>query len=379
LIVNILILNEAVLTQLIKLNIDLGSRSYPIYMTGDYSGLPKCLHSAKVGEKIVIITDKNVDIYQSKECIQVLNEAGFHVDKYVIEAGERSKNLDVVKGIYEFLVEKKLDRNSTVVALGGGVVGDITGFVAATFLRGIQFVQVPTTLLAQADSSVGGKVGVDFLGAKNLIGSFYQPKLVYINVNSLKTLPKPDFISGLAEVIKHGIIKDSEFYEYLDYNSKKILDYDEDVLLYMAKINCSIKGSVVEKDEREKELRAILNFGHTIGHAIESIMNFKMLHGECVSLGMVGALKIAQSLEMLDKSVVENVERLLERVGLPIRFEGIDVDKVYNQMFYDKKVQDNKLMFVLPRKIGEVVLINVEDEDIIKQAIYDLGRVPTQK
>lgn len=347
---------------MIKLNIDLGQRSYPIYITTNYDGIGKTIDDAALKGKLVLITDTNVDSCQADECMKAFESSGLDVEKFVIEAGEKNKNLDTIREIYNFLITLKLDRNATIIALGGGVVGDITGFVAATFLRGVNFVQIPTTLLAQSDSSVGGKVGVDFKGHKNIIGSFYQPKLVYINVNSLKTLPKRELCSGLGEVVKHGIIKDEEFYEYIDENAEKILNLDQRVLQYIVKVNCSIKGSVVEKDEKESGLRAILNFGHTIGHAIETVMDFNLLHGECVSLGMVGAFRLANYLDLIDDTTTEKVKTTLEKIDLPVSLKGIDVDKVYNQMFYDKKIVGDKLKFILPRKkIGEVIQCTLED------------------
>ncbi|HEX9060822.1 MAG TPA: 3-dehydroquinate synthase [Clostridia bacterium] len=357
---------------MIKVNIDLGERSYPIYITSGYDNLGKCIHSAKIQGKVVIITDSNVDVHQAGRCCEALLKEGCEPHKYVIEAGEKSKNLDTVRDIYKFLIGLKLDRQSTIIALGGGVTGDISGFVAATFLRGINFVQIPTTLLAQADSSVGGKVGVDFEGSKNIIGAFYQPKFVYMNVDSLRTLPERDLKSGLAEIIKHGVIKDADFLDYIDYNAKKIFSFDEDVLQYLAKANCSIKGSVVEQDEKESGLREILNFGHTIGHAIETISGFDLLHGECVALGMVAACKMAVYMELAEEEVLKKVVGVLDKTGLPVSLPGIDVDMVYNQMFLDKKVKNGKLTFVLPRKIGEVVQLGIDDEALIKRVIREL-------
>jgi 3-dehydroquinate synthase len=271
------------------------------------------------------------------------------------------------------MIECKLDRTSTLVALGGGVVGDMTGFAAATYMRGINFVQVPTTLLAQADSSVGGKTGVDYDGHKNIIGAFYQPKLVYINVNTLKTLTKRDVSAGLAETIKHGIIMDQEFFEYIDYNLPKIFNFDENTLQYIAKMNCSIKGKVVEQDEKEDDLRAILNFGHTIGHAIETVQKFELLHGECVSIGMVGAFRLAKYLELVTEDTISKIKSTLVKAGLPVEIKGLDVDSVYNQMFYDKKVKDNNIKFVVPRRIGEVFQCIIEDSELIKKVLIDLS------
>lgn len=358
--------------EVIKLNVNLGEKSYPIYVATDFSDLARALTSARISGKIVIITDGNIDVCYSDVCVSALSSAGYEVFKYVIPAGEKSKNLDTVRDIYKFLIGLKLDRHSILIALGGGVVGDITGFAAATFLRGINFIQVPTSLLAQADSSVGGKVGVDFEGSKNIIGAFYQPRFVYINVNTLKTLPERELHSGMAEVLKHGLILDADFFEYIDYNIKKIYDFDENVLMYMTKMNCSIKGKVVELDEKESDLRAILNFGHTIGHAVESESGFRLLHGECVSIGIVGAYKLAQYLEMVDEQTVMQVTCTLEKVGLPIKAKGLDVQKVYSRMFHDKKVKDSKLTFVLPKKIGEVIQISLDNEELIKTVLGEI-------
>lgn len=357
---------------MVKINVNLAERSYPIYITTDYENLGKCIQGARIGSKLVLITDTNVDRAQAEDCLKALNGLGFEVHKFVIQAGEQNKNLDTVRDIYKYLMGLRLDRKATLIALGGGVVGDITGFVAATFLRGIHFVQVPTTLLSQADSSVGGKVGVDFEGSKNIIGAFYQPKFVYINVNTLRTLSKRELTAGFGEVVKHGIIMDPDFFEYIEYNIKKLYSFDPDALQYLTKINCSIKARVVEEDEKESGLRAILNFGHTIGHAIESVSNFELLHGECVAIGMVGAFKLARHYEMVEEAAVVRVIDVLQKVGLPTRYEKMDVEKVYQQMFYDKKIANNKLNFILPKAIGEVVECSVEDEQLIKRVLNEL-------
>lgn len=294
------------------------------------------------------------------------------VFKYVIEPGEKSKTLDTVRDIYAFLMDCRLERNSVLIALGGGVVGDITGFVAATFLRGINFVQVPTTLLAQADSSIGGKVGIDFQGSKNIIGSFYQPSFVYANVSTISTLPEREIRNGLAETIKHGLISDGDFFDYIEYNIKKIFSTDTNVLQYIAKTNCRIKGEIVAKDERESGLRAILNFGHTIGHAVESTSDFRLMHGECVSLGIIGAYKIALKLGMVTQKELGKVSGALEKSGMPVKIDGVDPELVYRQMYYDKKIKDGMLKFILPKGIGSVVQCTVENEDIIKDVLDEL-------
>lgn len=354
------------------MNLNLGDRGYPIYISTDFAGLGRAMASARLAGKVAVVTDSNVEAFYCADCVKILTEAGFDVTSYVVEAGEKSKNLDTVKDIYSYLSELRLDRQSTLVALGGGVIGDITGFAAATFLRGINFVQVPTTLLAQADSSVGGKVGVDFEGNKNIVGAFYQPRFVYINVNTLRTLPVRELRSGLAETIKHGLILDADFYDYVDYNIKKIFGFDENVLQYLAKMNCSIKGSVVEQDEKEKGLRAILNFGHTIGHAVESVSEFSLLHGECISVGMAGAYRLALALEMTDERTLLKITGTFEKAGLPVRLPGFNVNAVYERMFHDKKVRGGKLNFVLPKAIGEVIQCSLENEELIKKVLSEL-------
>ncbi len=359
---------------MIKLNINLKERSYPIYVTNNFVGIGKCMAALKAEGKVAVITDTNVAKIYLQPCMDILKEAGYDAYSFVIEAGEEHKNLDTVKDIYRFLIKSKFDRKSSLLALGGGVTGDITGFVAATFLRGINFIQLPTTLLAQVDSSVGGKTGIDFDGSKNMVGAFYQPRLVYINVATLKSLPERQLRSGMAEVVKHGIIADAEFYEYVDYNVNRILKREEDVLQYMVKANCSIKGKIVEEDEKESGLRSILNFGHTIGHAIESVSNFSLLHGECVSVGMAGAFRIAKKLGLVDDSLIERVEETLGKIGLPVKVSGLDAREVYEQMFHDKKVRQGKLLFVLPKRIGEVIQCFIDDEGLIMDVLGEIIR-----
>ncbi|HOJ10539.1 MAG TPA: 3-dehydroquinate synthase [Clostridiales bacterium] len=355
-----------------SLKIGLGDRSYPIYITTDYSFIGECLKKAGIDGKLVVITDHNVDKYQSADFMRVLQTSGYSAEKYVLEPGENSKKLGTLESIYRYLIRMKLDRKSALIAFGGGVVGDITGFAASTYLRGIDFIQVPTTLLAQADSSVGGKTGIDFEGAKNIIGSFYQPRLVYINVNSLRTLPVREMRAGLAEVIKHGVIQDRKFFYYIHNNIDKIFNYDEEVLKYMSKINCSIKGNVVEQDEKENDMRAVLNFGHTIGHAIESVSKFTFLHGECVSVGMIGSCKMSQYMGMISENVTTHIAETLKKAGLPVKVNGIDREIVYQTLFYDKKIKKGKLLFILPKDIGEVVQRFVDDEDLIKRVLSEV-------
>ncbi len=357
---------------MVKLNLNLGERGYPIYIATDINGLGKACSDARLRGKMLIVTDTNVERYYSADCARELENMGAEVSVYVIPAGEQNKTLETVSGIYRKLIDLKADRNSTLVALGGGVTGDITGFAAATFMRGIHFIQIPTSLMAQADSSIGGKTGVDFEGSKNMVGAFYQPRFVYININTLRTLPERELRSGLAEVLKHGLILDADFFAYIEYNIEKIFNFDENVLAYLTKMNCKIKGMVVEQDEREEGLRELLNFGHTIGHAVESESGFTMLHGECVSVGMAGAYRLAFKLGMIDESLAERVEKMLKKIGLPVKASGMDAQKIFNRMFYDKKVKDGRLSFVLPKQIGEVIRCTFDNEALLREVLDEL-------
>ena len=241
------------------------------------------------GRKLCIVSDSNVAPLYAKHIEEQLLKTGNKVFTFVFEAGEANKNLDTVEDVYEFLIKNHFDRKDMLVALGGGVVGDLTGFTAATYLRGISFIQVPTSLLAQVDSSIGGKTGVDFRAYKNMVGAFYQPKLVYMNISVLKSLSDRLFNSGFGEIIKHGLIKDAAYYEWLRDNISNIKSRNSDALEQMIYVSCNIKREVVEKDPKEKGDRALLNYGHTLGHAIEKLMDFKLYHGECVTLGMIAA------------------------------------------------------------------------------------------
>lgn len=351
--------------------VNLGERSYQIHISPSFENLSEILVPYKQS-KVLVVTDSNVDGLYSNLCIEQIEKAGLQAFKFVFPAGEESKNLKTVSDIYKYCKENKFERKDIIIALGGGVAGDMAGFAAATYLRGIDFIQVPTSVIAQCDSSVGGKVGVDFEGSKNIIGAFHQPKTVYININTLKTLPEREFISGLAEVVKHGVIRDEDFFKYLEENVRGILHKREDTLSHIVKTNCSIKAGVVEIDERESGLRAILNFGHTVGHAVESESGFALLHGECVSLGMAAACSIAKKMGMLDNEASDRVVSLLERLNLPVRHKGLDVERVFAQMYYDKKIAGGRLTFVLPVRIGEVVQSREVSDGIIKEAIMEL-------
>ena len=259
---------------------------YDIFFANDFNSLPELLAGQGIADRrVCIVTESNVAPLYLDEIRNQLDGKCKELISIIFEAGESQKNLDTVKMIYEKLILAKFDRKDLLVALGGGVTGDITGFTAATYLRGIDFVQIPTSLLAQVDSSIGGKTGVDFDSYKNMVGAFHMPKLVYINVSTLTTLSDEQFISGMGEIIKHGLIKDSAYFDWLIENHDRILARDKDVLMEMIRVSCNIKRVVVENDPTEKGDRALLNFGHTLGHAIERYLDLKLSHGACVGIG----------------------------------------------------------------------------------------------
>lgn len=352
-----------------RLRVDLGRNSYDICITDSFSGLPDELKGINAPRKLLVVTDSNVHNLYAEEVNTLLNDNGFDSTVCVFDAGEENKGMDTILEICRSCIENGLDRKSMIIALGGGVVGDMAGFASAIYMRGIDFVQIPTTLLSQSDSSVGGKTGIDFMESKNILGAFHQPKLVYMNVNTLKTLPEIEFISGMGEVIKHGIIRDEKFYNFLKENKNEVKSLNPDVLIKMAKRNCSIKADVVEQDEKENGLRAILNFGHTIGHAVESSFNFTKTHGECVGIGMVAVSYIAYKRNMISLELLSDIENTLKNYGFDVRMKIKSAEDVYSFMQKDKKKTEGKLKFVLPVSVGEVIQTRDVSDDEIFEAI----------
>jgi 3-dehydroquinate synthase len=340
-------------------SVQLENRSYAIKIApGLLQKLGGECARLKLGDRCAIITDTNVGKFFAKPVYESLLKAGFEPVLITVPAGETAKSLKSAQSCYDQLALHKLERKSFIVALGGGVVGDLAGFVAATYLRGIQFVQVPTTLLAQVDSSVGGKTGVNLKAGKNLVGAFYQPRLVLCDLETLKTLPEREFISGLAEVIKYGIIYDAKLFAQLERELPKILKRDEKILAPVIARCCEIKAEVVSQDETENGLRAILNFGHTIGHAIENSFGYgKFLHGEAISIGQVAAAKLSAKILGLPQCDVERIENLFARAGLPvqIKLNSAQRKKLFDAMMLDKKASRGEIKFVLAEKIGRVV------------------------
>lgn len=321
--------------------------------------------------KALVVTDRHVASPHADVVFKSLAKARWHVARIELEPGEQTKSLAVVSRIYDELVDIKADRQTIVVAVGGGVVGDVAGFAAATYARGIPFVQVPTTLLAQVDSSVGGKVGINHLRGKNLIGAFHQPIGVFIDSTTLETLPERDYRSGLAEVIKYGVILDSDFFEFLESNTDGINRRAPEVLRHLIAQSCRLKAQIVERDEYEVTgLRAVLNYGHTFAHAYEALTGYgELLHGEAVSIGMVHASRLAERLNRIDEKTCERQKRLLEAVGLPARLPSgtrLDVETILDRMRLDKKSVGGALRFVLPTRIGHVELVDGVREDDVR-------------
>ena len=340
---------------------------YDIVFSADFDDLITELSGFHIAErKVAVITDTNVKELYGEQIMALLDGNCKKSVLYAFGAGEGHKTLDPVKDIYRFLIEEKFDRKDLLLALGGGVTGDITGYTAATYLRGIDFIQIPTTLLAQADSSIGGKTGVDFEGYKNMVGAFYMPKLVYMNVSTLKTLSDRQFYSGFAEIMKHGLIKDAFFYEWLLDHMYEICDREPETLLEMVEKSSLIKKLVVEKDPTEKGDRALLNFGHTIGHAIEKYKNFTMTHGECVALGAVAAAFISWKHEWLSMEEYYEIRDMFVPFNLPISIEGIDPEEILRLTKSDKKVEGDHIKFILLKKVGKAVIDKtVSDQDIL--------------
>ena len=346
---------------------------YDIVFEQDFAALRSELEQFQIADKkLCIITDSKVNHLYSEEVCEVLKDKCKAVVVFSFPDGEKSKNLDTVKDIYEFLIQHKFDRKDMLFALGGGVVGDITGFAAATYLRGIDFVQIPTTLLAQVDSSVGGKTGVDFDQYKNMVGAFYMPKLVYMNLSVLKTLDDRQYYAGMGEVMKYGLIKNASFYEWILDNMYEIHERDMDTLEDMVVKSCTYKKLVVEKDPTEKGERAILNFGHTIGHAIEKAKNFELLHGECVALGCVAAAFISWKRELLSMEEYYEIRDMFVPFNLPITIDDIDPNEILRLIASDKKVEGDKIKFILLKKVGKAIIDTSVTKDEIMSGIQEI-------
>mgnify|MGYP000850272541 FL=1 len=342
------------------MRVELGDRSYDIRIGNNWmTQFADLLHFIPKTSRIILITDENVFHLAGDRLLNILRQADFQVESAVIAGGEGCKNLATTAGLHEQMVEFGLDRKSTVLALGGGIVGDIAGFVAATYMRGITYVQIPTTLLAQVDSSVGGKTGVNLPQGKNLVGAFYQPALVFIDVAFIKTLPEREYLTGLAEVIKYGIIWDLEFFNYLENNLTRIMSRDSECLMHIVSRCCSIKAEVVAQDETESGLRALLNLGHTFGHAFENLTNYEQFtHGEAVGIGIIYAARLAHNLGLLPQPDEDRIENLIVRAGLPVSYGNLNGADIIAQMHKDKKNIGGRMQLILPTGLGISQIFN---------------------
>jgi 3-dehydroquinate synthase len=357
------------------ISVQLGSQAYSIVVErGALQRAGSLLRDLRVGRRAALVTSPDILRIYGKPVADHLREAGLEVTVVEIPDGEAAKQLAVAERCWSALLEAGLDRTSTVLALGGGAVGDLAGFVAATFMRGVNFVQLPTTVLAQVDASIGGKTAIDHPKAKNLIGAFYQPRLVVTDTLTIGTLSEREFRSGLAEVVKHGIVLDADYFALLEREVARVLARDPEILEEVIGGSCRLKASVVERDERESDLRAVLNYGHTVGHALEASTGYgRWTHGEAVALGMVAEARLAQRLGLASEETTNRQRRLLEAVGLPTRAGGIDVEAVLSAMTRDKKSRDGQVPFVLAPEIGAFKVIYGIGRDDVRAVVGGLA------
>lgn len=347
-----------------------GQAIYDIVMSQSFDDLAQEVKRLGVAERrICIVTDSNVAELYLPQVEAILRECSRQVISFVFPAGEENKNLKIVQKVYETLIQNHFDRKDLLVALGGGVVGDLCGYAAATYLRGVAFIQIPTTLLSQVDSSIGGKTGVDFDAYKNMVGAFHMPKLVYTNVSTLLTLPEEQFTSGMGEIIKHGLIKEKAYYQWLAEHRLQIVERDLDICMEMIEQSDDIKRKVVEEDPTEQGDRALLNFGHTLGHAIEKLMNFKMLHGHCVAVGLLAAAWMSERRGAISREEVLDLKETMEAFHMPVQIADIDVEHVIEATKNDKKMDGNAIKFILLKEVGCAVVDRQVTEEEMKKGL----------
>ena len=348
-----------------------GRDAYRIVPADNIEGLARCMKElGSESLRVCVVTDSNVEKLYLKEVLDSLKGSCRELSSYTIPAGEENKNLDEIRKLYVHLIAHGLDRRDILIALGGGVTGDMTGFAAATYLRGIRFVQVPTTLLAQVDSSIGGKTGVDFDCYKNMVGAFHQPSLVYLNTCTLRTLDETQFASGMGEVLKHGLIRDGAYYEWCLDHMEEIGERQPDVLKEMVVRSILIKRSIVQRDPLEKGERALLNFGHTAGHAIEKLMDFRLSHGACVNLGVIVASYISWKRQNISEDIFYEIRDMSVAFGLPITYDSLDVKEILKTMKKDKKMIGGQNRLILLKKLGSAYI----DETVTDEEILDALR-----
>ncbi len=343
---------------------------------GSLDDLGVWMSRLKLGKQVLVVSNPVIFRKYGERAIAALKLVGYEVFSCTLPAGERYKTLKSVQKIYDVALQHRLERSSTIVALGGGVIGDMAGFAAATWLRGINVIQVPTSLLAMVDSAIGGKTGVNHPQGKNLIGAFHQPRFVLIDPSVLKTLPPREFRAGMAEVIKYGIIWNAELFTKLEEAQRldQLRYLDEDLLQTILSCSCKAKAQVVSKDEKEAGLRAILNYGHTIGHAVESLTGYKLVnHGEAVAIGMVAAGEIAVQLQMWKPTEAKRQHALIQKAGLPTQLPSVlDIEAILDALQTDKKVEAGKVRFILPTQLGAAIVTDQVPADVIRQVLQQM-------
>ncbi len=355
-----------------RIRVRLGSNSYDIYIgSGLLMQTGHWLKENGFAGRLVIITNPIVKRLYGNVLKQSLSQEGFKVTVLTVPDGEEQKSLEVAGRLYNKLTDFYCERTTPILALGGGVIGDLTGFVAATYLRGVPLIQIPTTLLAQVDSSIGGKVAVNHGQLKNKIGAFYQPRLVISDISTLSTLPTKEFIGGLAEVIKYGVIRDGDFFAYLERNLDQIKSLDERLLEEIVYRSSQIKAEIVEKDEKDLGLRNILNYGHTVGHAIESASDFKVEHGKAVALGMLAAGRISNKLGLLDKNELIRLKGIIQRADLTTKLPNLEVEKIIQAIKHDKKILRGKIRFILPKALGNVFITDEVSLSLVEEVLVN--------
>jgi len=352
------------------LTVALDSRAYPIHIGKGLLQKPELILPHLKRKQVAIVTNTTVAPLYLEKLAKQLRDAGVSVIEIILPDGEAYKNSETLNLIYDALLQNRCERSTTLIALGGGVIGDLTGYAAATYLRGVPFIQIPTTLLSQVDSSVGGKTGINHPLGKNMIGAFYQPKVVLADIDTLQTLPKRELSAGVAEVIKYGLIRDADFFEWLEVNIAKLMALDEAIITYAIYRSCKNKAEVVAADEHETGERALLNLGHTFGHAIENAMGYGVwLHGEAVAAGTMLAADLSQRMGWLNAEEIARMHALLTASSLPLRAPNLGVDKYLSLMQSDKKVADGKIRLVLQQGIGKAVITSEYDADKLKQTL----------
>ena len=360
------------MTKISKLKVNLGNRSYPIYIGYDlFSSFEKHIEGFSNYSKLVIVTDNHVKKSINEKILLFKKKCNKSVSIISLPKGEQSKSFKCLEFLCEKILEKKIDRKTLLVCIGGGVIGDLVGFTASILLRGIDFIQIPTTLLSQVDSSVGGKTAINSKFGKNLIGTFYQPKSVLISLNVLKSLPPREIACGYAEILKYSLIRDSKFFFWLKKNGRKIISLEKSSLVYAIKKSCDIKSQIVSKDEKEIGIREILNFGHTFGHAIESQTGFskRILHGEAVFLGMYLAIKFSAFLSFGNEKMIENFENHMKDLKIPFRLSDYNLKftpkEFIKHLRFDKKVKNSKLKFILLEQYGKTISYILYNEKLL--------------